>query len=170
LNQVVDKGSFSLPGGQVAPREKKNSYLTVDGLSNDFCLCSAGFSHQSLEQHILPRLDVDLFAYHSGHSTPPKLIYIILYIMMVCCQPVGKNYKGWFAVEVDVAFDPVDVGPFGTDGVVFEVDGVANLVEQFLRGWFHRFSLLEWNLTFSSACRTIFQGHIFQKRAWTGIS
>ena len=27
----------------------------------------------------------------------------------------------------------------GADGVVFEADDVANLVEQFLGSWFHRF-------------------------------
>jgi len=46
-----------------------------------------------------------------------------------------------YIVEVDVAFDPIDVGFFGADGVVFEADGVADtfdklsagLVEEFLR-------------------------------------
>jgi hypothetical protein len=30
--------------------------------------------------------------------------------------------------KVDVAFDPVDVGLLGADGVVPEADGIANLV------------------------------------------
>ena len=50
-------------------------------------------------------------------------------------------------VKENVAFDPVGVGLLGTDGVVFEADGVANtstklsagLVEQFLGSCFHRF-------------------------------
>ena len=36
-----------------------------------------------------------------------------------------------FAVEEDVAFDPFFVGLFGAVGVVFEADGVGDLVEQF---------------------------------------
>jgi len=34
-----------------------------------------------------------------------------------------------FVVEQDVAFDPVNVGLFGADGVVFNSDGVTHLVE-----------------------------------------
>ena len=34
-------------------------------------------------------------------------------------------------VEVDVALDPIDIGFFGADGVVFEADGISHLVEQF---------------------------------------
>jgi len=34
-------------------------------------------------------------------------------------------------VKEDEAFDPVDVGLFGADGVLFFSDGVADLVEQF---------------------------------------
>lgn len=44
-----------------------------------------------------------------------------------------------FAVEEDVAFDPVAVGLFGAVGVVFEAQGVGDLVEEFARGFlFHR--------------------------------
>ena len=32
-------------------------------------------------------------------------------------------------VEEDEAFDPVDVGLFGADGVVLEADGLTNLIE-----------------------------------------
>jgi hypothetical protein len=39
-----------------------------------------------------------------------------------------------FAVEEDVAFDPVFVGLFGAVGVVFEAEGVGDLVEEFARG------------------------------------
>lgn len=35
-------------------------------------------------------------------------------------------------VKKDVAFDPVDVGLFGADGVVLEADDVAHLIKQFL--------------------------------------
>ena len=42
-------------------------------------------------------------------------------------------------VDVHVALDPVDIGFSGADGAVFEANGVANLVEQFLGSWFHRF-------------------------------
>ena len=40
-------------------------------------------------------------------------------------------------VEKDVAFDPVDVGLLGADGVVLQADDVANLIEQFLGTLFH---------------------------------
>lgn len=39
-----------------------------------------------------------------------------------------------FAVVEDVAFDPFGVGFFGAVGVVFEADGLAELLEEF--GWF----------------------------------
>jgi len=42
-----------------------------------------------------------------------------------------------FVVEEDVAFDPVYVGPFGADGVVFVPDGVTDLVEQFFGSVVH---------------------------------
>lgn len=43
-----------------------------------------------------------------------------------------------FVVEEDVAFDPVFVGLFGAVGVVFETDGVGDLVEEFAgRLWLH---------------------------------
>ena len=35
-----------------------------------------------------------------------------------------------FVVEEDEAFDPVDVGFLGADGVVFEADGLTNSIEQ----------------------------------------
>ena len=39
-------------------------------------------------------------------------------------------------VKADVAFDPVDVGGFGADGIALEADGVAYLVEKLLGlGW-----------------------------------
>jgi len=36
------------------------------------------------------------------------------------------------AVEVDVAFDPADVGLLGAIGRVFEADGVTELIQQLL--------------------------------------
>jgi len=36
-----------------------------------------------------------------------------------------------FALEDDVAFDPVFVGLLGAVGVVFEADGIGDLVEEF---------------------------------------
>lgn len=36
-----------------------------------------------------------------------------------------------FVVEQDVTADPVEVGFFGAQGVVFSADGVADLVEEF---------------------------------------
>lgn len=33
--------------------------------------------------------------------------------------------------------DPVYVGVFGADGIVFEADGIPHLVEQFFGSWFH---------------------------------
>jgi hypothetical protein len=36
-----------------------------------------------------------------------------------------------FAVEEDVAFDPVFVGLFGAEGVVFGADGVGDLIHEF---------------------------------------
>ena len=58
-------------------------------------------------------------------------------------------------VEVDVALDPMGVGFFRADGVVFEADGIAHTsaqlstgpVEQFFVGCFHH--VLRWyGLTF----------------------
>lgn len=40
-----------------------------------------------------------------------------------------------FAVEEDVAFDPVFVGLFGAVGVVFGAQGVADLVHEFFGFW-----------------------------------
>ena len=37
-----------------------------------------------------------------------------------------------FIVEQDIALDPGDVGLFGANGVVFEPDGLSDLVEEFL--------------------------------------
>lgn len=42
-----------------------------------------------------------------------------------------------FAMEQDKAPDPVHVGVFGADGVVFKAQGIADLVEKFLGSWFH---------------------------------
>ena len=42
-----------------------------------------------------------------------------------------------FMVEQDVAPDPADVGLFGADRVVFEADGVADLVEEFFGAFVH---------------------------------
>ncbi len=36
-----------------------------------------------------------------------------------------------FVVEKDEAFDPIDIGFFGAEGVVFEAEGVAHLIQQF---------------------------------------
>ena len=46
----------------------------------------------------------------------------------------GDAHFTWelFIVEQDVALDPGDVGLFGTDGLVFEPDGLSDLVEEFL--------------------------------------
>jgi hypothetical protein len=40
---------------------------------------------------------------------------------------LGSAHLGRMAdvVEVDVAFDPVDVGLFGADGIMFDPDGVT---------------------------------------------
>ena len=35
-------------------------------------------------------------------------------------------------MEVDVAFDPVDVGLFGADGIVFDPDAVTDSISSFL--------------------------------------
>jgi hypothetical protein len=35
------------------------------------------------------------------------------------------------SVEQDKALDPVGVGVFGPDGIVFETDGVAHVVKEF---------------------------------------
>lgn len=50
------------------------------------------------------------------------------------CLHLGGAHFGRVAqvVELDGAFDPVDVGLFGADGVMFEADGVADLIEQLL--------------------------------------
>jgi hypothetical protein len=40
-------------------------------------------------------------------------------------------------VEVDVAFDPIDIGCFGADGVVFEAQGITHPVEQLSVGGFY---------------------------------
>jgi hypothetical protein len=37
-------------------------------------------------------------------------------------------------VEEDKAFDPIDVGFFGSNRIVLETDGVADLVEEFFLG------------------------------------
>ena len=34
-------------------------------------------------------------------------------------------------VEEDVSFDPLQVGLFGAEGIVFEVEGVADLIKEF---------------------------------------
>ena len=50
----------------------------------------------------------------------------------VCLYFLLSHFFGVaFAVEEDVAFDPFFVGLFGAVGVVFEADGVGDLVEQF---------------------------------------
>jgi len=79
-------------------------------------------------------------------------------------------------MEGDLAFDPVDVGLLGTDGVVFEADGVAytstklsaGLVEQFLRSWFHRFPPVGFDF-FRRLLYNFSRDHTFQKRAWMGL-
>ena len=38
-----------------------------------------------------------------------------------------------FVMEEDEAFDPIHIGFFGADGIVFEADGVAKLIEEFGR-------------------------------------
>jgi len=54
----------------------------------------------------------------------------------------GCGHGGGVAefVEADEACDPVDVGLFGADGVVFEAQRIADLIEQFPGCWlwFHR--------------------------------
>jgi hypothetical protein len=42
-------------------------------------------------------------------------------------------HLGWMAlsVEQDKALDPVGVGVFDPDGIVFETDGVAHVVKEF---------------------------------------
>lgn len=40
-----------------------------------------------------------------------------------------------FVVEEDKAFDLIHVSFFGADGVVFDTDGIPDLVEQFFLGW-----------------------------------
>jgi hypothetical protein len=37
-----------------------------------------------------------------------------------------------FLVEQDIALDPFLIGLFGAVGIVFEADGVADLIEEFL--------------------------------------
>jgi hypothetical protein len=41
---------------------------------------------------------------------------------------LGSAHLGWVThiVEVDIAFDPADVGLLGTIGVVFEADGIPS--------------------------------------------
>jgi hypothetical protein len=52
-----------------------------------------------------------------------------------------------FVMEEDVAFDPVAVGLFGAVGVVFEAQGVGDLVEEFSRGFlFHKVLTLFWGV------------------------
>jgi len=63
-----------------------------------------------------------------------------------------------FFVKEDVALDPVFVGVFGAIGVVFDADGVADLVEEFsffwghLRRFFHidLLSICVYNLVYSN--------------------
>jgi len=41
-------------------------------------------------------------------------------------------------MEEDIAFDPIFVGLFGAVGVVFEANGIRDLIEEFARGFlFH---------------------------------
>jgi hypothetical protein len=46
----------------------------------------------------------------------------------------GNAHFGCMAhvVEVDVELDPADVGPLGAVGIVFEADGITDLIQQFL--------------------------------------
>ena len=65
----------------------------------------------------------------------------------VCFLHFGSTHFGGVAdaVEVDVAFDPIGIGFFGADGVVFEADGVAHPVEQFFVGWLHHVPLIRFD-------------------------
>ena len=84
----------------------------------------------------------------------------------------GSAHFGRLAdiVKEDVAFDPVDVGLLGTDGVVFEADGVANtstklsagLVEQFLGSCFHRFPPLGFDF-FRRSLYNLSRSHLPEK-------
>ncbi|OGO18828.1 MAG: hypothetical protein A2Z14_00400 [Chloroflexi bacterium RBG_16_48_8] len=38
-------------------------------------------------------------------------------------------------MEKDEAFDPIDIGLFGADGVMFEAEGVLHLIQKFFRCW-----------------------------------
>jgi len=42
-----------------------------------------------------------------------------------------------FVVEEDEAFDPVDIGFFGTDGIALETYGVTNAIQESLGTVFH---------------------------------
>ncbi len=52
-----------------------------------------------------------------------------------------------FVVEEDKALDPIYIGLFGANGIVFEADGVAHLVKEFFLGLFHRFSICDWRFS-----------------------
>ena len=58
--------------------------------------------------------------------------------------------------------DPADVSLLGTDGVVFEADGVANLVEQFLGSCFHRFPPLGFDF-FRRSLYNLSRSHLPEK-------
>jgi len=42
-----------------------------------------------------------------------------------------------FVMEQDIALDPVDIGLFGANRVVFDAYGLTNLVKKFLGTFFH---------------------------------
>ena len=73
-------------------------------------------------------------------------------------------------VETDVAFDPVDVGLFGADGIVFDPDGVTDSIEQFPRSWFHRLFHLQQVclLWFSLDNMFTWRDRVFRKRTRAG--
>jgi len=75
-------------------------------------------------------------------------------------------------VEIDVAFDPADVGLLRADGIVFDPDGVTDSIEQFLRSWFHRLFHLQQVCLSRSSLDNMFtwRDRVYRKRTRAGLS
>ena len=52
---------------------------------------------------------------------------------------IDSNYVSTVIMKEDIASDPIDISLFGFAGILFTLNAIADLFQEFFRFWFHFF-------------------------------